>query len=92
MDLYIGNLCKQAMDTDLKKAFSAFGNVMSAHIVTDSYTRRSRGFAFVKMEDRISGERAILKLDRAIFMTQTLIVREASNKESLQLSGGFNKV
>lgn len=92
MDIYIGNLCKQAMETDLKKIFSEFGTVVSTHIITDDFTRRSRGFAMVKMENRIGGEKAILKLDKTVFMTQSLIVREASNKESLQFDKGFNRV
>ena len=81
MDIYVGNLSKQAMDTDLKKLFSEFGNVVSTKVITDSYTRRSRGFGFVKMETRTSGEKAIHQLDRSRFMEQSLIVRESNPKD-----------
>lgn len=84
MDLYIGNLSKLAMASDLKKLFSEFGEVLSANVITDKFNGRSRGFAFVSMESRESGEQAILKLHNLNFMSHTLIVRETTTKESIE--------
>jgi RNA recognition motif-containing protein len=89
MDLYIGNLSKLAMASDLKKLFSEFGEVVSAKVITDRFNGRSRGFAFVSMGNRASGEQAILKLHNLNFMSHTLIVRETTNKESIEQKGGF---
>jgi RNA recognition motif-containing protein len=85
MDLYVGNLSKLAMDRDLVKLFEQFGIVVSARVVTDNYTRRSRGFAFVTMETHASGEKAILKLDKTVFMSQAIAVRESTPTESIGL-------
>jgi RNA recognition motif-containing protein len=80
MNIYVGNLSFHAMDTDVKKLFSEFGEVKSVKVITDNYTRRSRGFAFVEMEDQSAGEQAITKLHNTSFMTKTLIVNESTNK------------
>ena len=42
--IYVGNLPWSATDASLKEAFSAFGEVDSASVVTDRETGRSRGF------------------------------------------------
>ena len=47
--LYVGNISFQTTSDDLVSAFSQYGNVSSAQIVTDRETGRSRGFAFVEM-------------------------------------------
>jgi RNA recognition motif-containing protein len=80
MNIYIGNLSFHAMDTDVRKLFSAYGEVATVKVVTDNYTRRSRGFAFVEMPERTAGEEAIRQLHNTSFMTKTLIVNEATNK------------
>lgn len=82
MNIYVGNLSHQAMDTDLKKLFSEFGVVKEVKVVTDKFTRRSRGFAFVDMEERTQGEVAIEKLNKVSFMQQSLVVRESSHTET----------
>ncbi|HVU03869.1 MAG TPA: RNA-binding protein [Polyangiaceae bacterium] len=46
--LYVGNLSYSTMDQQLKDAFSAHGNVVSASVVIDRETGRSRGFGFVE--------------------------------------------
>ena len=47
--LYVGNLSYQTQDTDLREQFAQFGTVVSANVVTDRDTGRSRGFGFVEM-------------------------------------------
>ena len=51
MNIYVGNLAYNATDEELRSAFEAFGQVTSVKIVRDRDTGRSRGFAFVEMED-----------------------------------------
>src|SRR5262245_7471493 len=46
--LYVGNLSYSTMDQQLKDAFSAHGQVVSASVVIDRETGRSRGFGFVE--------------------------------------------
>src|SRR5438552_3656252 len=46
--LYVGNLSYSTMDQQLKDAFGAHGQVVSASVVIDRETGRSRGFGFVE--------------------------------------------
>ena len=48
-NLYVGNLPFNATADDLRQAFSQYGTVTSASVVTDRETGRSRGFGFVEM-------------------------------------------
>ena len=48
--LFVGSLPWSASDEDLQTAFAAHGNVLSAKVVTDKETRRSRGFGFVEFD------------------------------------------
>ena len=56
--LFIGNLPWSVKDEDLKAKFSEFGTVLSARVITDKFSGRSRGFGFVDMEDA-DAEKAI---------------------------------
>lgn len=48
--IFVGNLPFSITSEELKEAFAAYGEVLSAHVVTDRVTGRSRGFGFVEME------------------------------------------
>ena len=48
--LYVGSLPYDTTDESLKEAFSRAGNVVSASVITDKMSGRSRGFGFVEME------------------------------------------
>ncbi|MES3005963.1 MAG: RNA-binding protein [Patescibacteria group bacterium] len=49
--LYVGNLSWGTTSDSLKDAFSKAGSVVSATVMTEKMTGRSRGFGFVEMED-----------------------------------------
>jgi len=49
--LYVGNLPYNFGDAEVKKLFQPFGEVLSAKVITDSASGRSKGFAFVEMND-----------------------------------------
>lgn len=49
--IFVGNLPWSVADADLGTKFSEFGTVISARIVADKFSGRSRGFGFVDMED-----------------------------------------
>lgn len=80
MNLYIGNLSHEANEEDLHDLFAQFGGVISIKIMTDAYTGRSRGFAFVELADKESGEAAIQKLNETEFMQRNIVVNEAKPK------------
>jgi RNA recognition motif-containing protein len=64
MNIYIGNLSYETTEEDLQNAFSEFGEVVSAKIIRDQYSGRSKGFGFVEMPDRIEANAAIANLNK----------------------------
>lgn len=75
--IYAGNLPWAATDADLVRAFSQFGTVVSAQVVVDPETGRSRGFGFVEMETEAEAETAIKELDGAVWGGRTMVVSHA---------------
>ena len=63
MRIYVGNLSWTADDNELRDAFAAYGEVASVQIITDRETGRSRGFAFVEMENDAEAKEAISGVD-----------------------------
>jgi RNA recognition motif-containing protein len=57
--LFVGNLPFSSTDDSLRQAFSACGEVVSASVVMDRDTGRSRGFGFVEMADDAGAQAAI---------------------------------
>ena len=49
--LYVGNLSFDTQENDLRELFAQHGEVVSANVVTDRDTGRSRGFGFVEMSN-----------------------------------------
>lgn len=80
MNIYVGNLPREASDDDLKQAFEAFGKVMSVNIIKDKFSGESRGFGFVEMPSREEAAAAIAGLNGKDFKGQTLNVNEARPK------------
>jgi RNA recognition motif-containing protein len=81
MTIYVGNLSYQAREEDLSDLFSSFGEVSSVKIVKDRDTGRSRGFAFVDMEDESTADQAVSQLHETEFLQRTLIVNKARQRD-----------
>jgi RNA recognition motif-containing protein len=77
MNIYVGNLVREATDDDLRQAFEAFGEVTSAKIITDKHTGVSRGFGFVEMPNQDEANSALSGLDGKDFKGRNLKVNEA---------------
>ena len=58
MNIFVGNLSTQTTETQLRSLFAEFGEVKSVNIVMDKYTNHSRGFGFVEMVEKNSGEKS----------------------------------
>jgi len=58
-NLYVGNLSYDTTEDSLRTLFAEFGEVESARVITDRYTGRSKGFAFVEMAADEAAEEAI---------------------------------
>lgn len=61
--LYVGNLSYQTTDADLKDFFAQAGQVVSATIITDKMSGRSKGFGFVEMSSEEEAKKAIEMLN-----------------------------
>jgi len=82
MNIYVGNLSYTMNDTDLEGVFAEFGQVISCKIINDRETGRSKGFAFVEMDNSDSGKAAIETLDGKDVEGRSLKVNEARPRES----------
>ena len=80
MNIYIANLSSSVSDADLKELFQEYGEVSSAHVVTDRDTGRSRGFGFVEMPNEAEGLKAIKELDEAEYDGKVIVVNVAKPK------------
>lgn len=78
--IYVGNLSWDATDADLNELFSQFGSVQSTAVISDRDTGRSRGFAFVEMDDA-DANTAIAELDGHELQGRALRVNEAQARE-----------
>jgi RNA recognition motif-containing protein len=86
--LYVGNLDYQVTADQLKDLFSQAGNVVEANLITDRFSGRSKGFAFVEMEDEKSAKEAIKLLHDKDFQNRKLVVNEARPKRDSNYSSG----
>ncbi|NTU67919.1 MAG: RNA-binding protein [Chlorobiaceae bacterium] len=81
MNIYIGNLPYGVTEEDLRDAFSQFGQVQSANIITDKFSGRSKGFGFVDMPNDGEGREAIEAMNDKDFKGRTIKVNEARPRE-----------
>ncbi len=86
--LYVGNLVYNANEEDIRNAFAPYGEVTSVHVVMDRETGRSRGFAFVEMEDNAGADQAIEALNGCDFGGRDLVVNEARPRPERTGGGG----
>ncbi len=61
--IYVGNLNYATDDSALNAAFSQFGEVVSATVIMDRATNRSKGFGFVEMADESAAKTAISQMN-----------------------------
>ena len=89
MNIYVGNLAREAGESDLRDAFQAFGEVTSASIIKDKFSGDSRGFGFVEMPNKSEAENAISSLNGKSIKGRTVTVNEAKPRtDSRGGSGG----
>ena len=88
MKIYVGNLSRVVTEADLRQAFEAFGQVVSALILKDKFSGEPRGFGFVEMPVAAEAEAAIAGLNGTELGGQTLKVNEARPKADRPRFGG----
>lgn len=79
--LYVGNLPYSVNDQKLNEMFGTIGEVVSAKVITDYDSGRSKGFGFVEMSNDGDAENAISQLNGKEFDGRAIKVNEARPKE-----------
>lgn len=87
MKIYVGNLSFRTTEDSLQGLFSNYGEVSEIAVITDRDTGRSRGFAFVTMEDNGARE-AIEALNGTEFEGRHITVNEARPRPDRGGGGG----
>ena len=86
--LYVGNLSYKMTEEGLKEIFAPIGEVLSAKIITDPSTGRSKGFGFVEMANDEDGDKAISSLNGTSVQERSITVSEARPQKERGRSGG----
>jgi RNA recognition motif-containing protein len=79
--LYVGNLSYNISKVDLEQMFAAHGTVVSAQVIIDRETQRSKGFGFVEMGSDQQAQSAISALNGKSVDGRALTVNEARPQE-----------
>ena len=77
MNIYVGNISREATENEIKQAFEEYGEVTSVNLIRDKLTGQSRGFGFVEMPKQEEAENAIKNLDGQRVSGRVINVAEA---------------
>ena len=86
--LYVGNLSYSVDSSELEQLFGAHGQVLSAQVINDRDTGRSKGFGFVEMANDQEADAAVAALNGQQHNGRALTVNEARPREDRGGGGG----
>jgi RNA recognition motif-containing protein len=86
--LYVGSLSYQTTEEELADLFGQVGQVVSATVITDRDSGRSKGFGFVEMSNDDEARKAIEQLNGTTLGSRQIIVNEARERRDSQYGGG----
>ena len=86
--LYVGNLSYDVNENDLKDLFSSKGEVLSARVISDYQSGRSKGFGFVEMSSKEESEEAISAFNGYELKGRPMRVNESIDKPRKNRNGG----
>lgn len=85
--LFVGSLSYSVDDAQLQDAFAAVGTVVSAKVIMDRDTGRSKGFGFVEMSTEEEAQKAVKELNGKEIAGRPISVSEARPQEPRNNSG-----
>ena len=91
MKLYVGNLSFETTENDLQDLFEKHGQVGEVKLMMDRMTGKSRGFAFVTMNDNTQATAAMTALNGQDVHGRALTVNEARPREERPSPYGANR-
>ena len=80
MNIFVSSLSFRAKKEELAELFAPFGEVISARIIFNRETRRSKGYGFVEMPNESEGNAAIAALNGSEHMGRTINVAVANER------------
>jgi RNA recognition motif-containing protein len=80
--LFVGSLSYNTTDASLEEFFASIGKVVSAKVIVDRDTNRSKGFGFVEMESEEEAQAAVAQLNGKELDGRTIAVNEARPQEN----------
>jgi RNA recognition motif-containing protein len=86
--LYVGSLPFDTNDAQLQEVFAALGQVVTAKVITDKFSGKSKGFGFVEMGTDAEAQAAIQKLNGSTLGSRQIVVNEARPMEDRPRGGG----
>jgi RNA recognition motif-containing protein len=86
--LFIGSLAWATTDDSLKDFFAQAGTVVSASVIMDRETNRSKGFGFVEMSSDEEAKKAVEELNGKELDGRPIVVNEARPREERPRDGG----
>jgi cold-inducible RNA-binding protein len=86
--LFIGSLAWATTDDSLKDLFATVGTVVSASVIMDRETNRSKGFGFVEMSSDEEAKAAVDQLNGKDLDGRAIVVSEARPREERPRNGG----
>ncbi|MFC2122240.1 RNA recognition motif domain-containing protein [Bacteroidota bacterium] len=89
MKIYVGNLSYEVTEEELHQEFGAFGEVTSVSVISDKYSGRPKGFAFVEMATKSEAEAAITELNGKTLKDRTIVVNESRPREDNRGGGSY---
>lgn len=85
--LYVGGLSYDTTDESLLNLFTQAGEVVSAAVIKDRYSGRSRGFGFVEMAEEEGARKAVEDLNGTELDGRSIIVAEARERSDRPRGG-----
>jgi cold-inducible RNA-binding protein len=87
--IYVGNLSFDVTEEELRAEFAAFGKVDSVSVITDKFTGRSKGFAFVEMPSVSEGQAAMTGLNGKTLKDRSVTVSAARPRTDDRGGGSY---
>ncbi len=81
MNIFVGNLNYSITEDDIREIFEEYGELSSVKLITDKFTSKSKGFAFVEMADDSEAKKAIEELNGADVEGRSMVVNESIEKK-----------
>ncbi|MBO6517717.1 MAG: RNA-binding protein [Bacteroidia bacterium] len=87
MNIFVAKLSPSTDGDGLREIFEAYGEVISAKVIMDRDTGRSKCYGFVEMQDETEGRNAVAELDQSQVDGNTIVVKESEPRRE---RGGNN--